>query len=368
MKKLITTICLLGLMVLLISGCGRSGQDGGVIYDGVPEGTCAEESILSMLKNDDSPEFVLDKHYYSLPVNVNEFIGRTWELTIDEYDGQEVILQPKERIDGTLSKNGNSISVTLANNSDLPLDAKECDVIRVYVYVAEGEMEPNYFVTKCGITTATPAKTVKAQLKDMDGYKEQSDMYYLVSDGDMGSRDILYFSNNSGYTSIKISSAEDWAYSMYKPSEQKAEEQTDNIAVYKADAEKNCPSDYNQIVEELESSDSLRTVPFYSIEGTIIAKTTGNYEGMEDNIIYGQDLSLYAVQDKSGQVYCIFEGFVDTEVLKLPELAEGDVISVWGFASKVTTFEDGYKAPTIITKIVEKDGEIIFLADDLKVD
>ena len=366
MKKVTSMICVLSIIAMMMSGC-KQGHEGGVIYDGVPEGICADESILSMLKNDDSPEFVLDRHYYLLPVHVSEFINQTWDLTIDEYEGQEVILQPNERVDATLTKEDNIISITLANNSELPLNAKECDVIRAHVYVAKDEMEPNYFVTKYGITTETPAKTVKSQLKDIDGFKESSVGYTLTSEGENGSRDILFFSANNGYTSIKVSSAEDWMYSLYKPSEQKTAEQAENIAAYKTNAEKNCPSDYSQIVEEIESSDTRHTVPFYSVEGTVVYKGTGNYEGMEDNIIYGQDLSLYAVQDKSGQVYCIFEGFVNSEALKLPELAEDDVISVWGFASKVTTFEDGYKAPTIITKIIEKDGEVIYLAEELEV-
>lgn len=372
MKKLIT-ICLLGLMVLLISGCGRSGHDGGVIYDGVPEGTCADESIISQLKNDDSPEFILNRRYYSLPVSVSEFTkyGGGWELTMDEYDAQEVILQPNERIDATLTSltmDEYSISITLANNSELPLDAKECDVIKVHVYVAEGEMEPNYFVTKYGITTATPAKTVKAELKDIDGYKEQSDMYYLTSEGEFGSRDILYFSNNNGYTSIKVASAEDWVYSLYKPLEQKAQEQADKIAARKKEVEEGCPENYDDIVQEITDATSLHTVPFYSIDGTIIAKTSGHYEGTENNIIFGQELFIYIVQDSSGQYYAINEGFSEYgSSFRLPELNEGDVISLWGFAREYATSSDGYTMPSAIPEIVEKDGETIYLSDQLQV-
>ena len=89
---------------------------------------------------------------------------------------------------------------------------------------------------------------------------------------------------------------------------------------------------------------------------------------MEDNIIYGQDLFLYAVQDKSGQIYCINEGFGNRkDLFKLPDLVEGDVISIWGFALEITKFEDGFETPTVVPKIVEKDGETIYLADELQV-
>lgn len=367
MKKVVSMICVLGIISLMLSGC-KQGHDGGVIYDGVPEGTCADESILSQLKNDDSAEFVLDKHYYSLPTNVSEFVNQTWNLAIDEYDGQEVILQSNERVDATLTKNGNNINITLANNSEQPLDAKECDVVSVRVYVAEGEMEPNYFVTKYGITTATSAKTVKAQLKDIDGFKESSVGYTLTSDGDDGPRDILFFSDNNGYTSIRISSAEDWVYKLYKPLEEKAKEQAENIAAYKKEVEEKCNQNYDEIVNNIvNSTNSLYTEPFYSGEGTIILKTTANYEGSENNLLYSGDLSIYVVEDKTGQHYCIYEGYVDSDLLKLPELAEGDIISVWGYAGKYTTFEDGYRVPTLTPGIVEKDGEIIYLADSLEV-
>ena len=373
MKKVVSMICVLGIISLMLSGCGRSGHDGGVIYDGVPEGTCADESIISQLKNDDSPEFILNRRYYSLPVSVGEFTkyGGGWELTMDEYDAQEVILQPNERIDATLTSqtmDEYSISITLANNSEQPLDAKECDVVSVRVYVAEGEMEPNYFVTKYGITTATSAKTVKAQLKDIDGFKESSVGYTLTSDGDDGPRDILFFSDNNGYTSIRISSAEDWVYKLYKPLEEKAKEQAENIAAYKKEVEEKCNQNYDEIVNNIvNSTNSLYTEPFYSGEGTIILKTTANYEGSENNLLYSGDLSIYVVEDKTGQHYCIYEGYVDSDILKLPELAEGDTISVWGYASKYTTFEDGYRVPTLTPGIVEKDGEIIYLADSLEV-
>jgi len=361
------TIILIALIAIVLSGC-NGGHDGGVVYDGVPEGICADESILSQLKNDDSAEFVLDRHYYSLPVNISEFINQTWNLMIDEYDGKEVILQPNERVGATLTKDGNKISITLANNSDQPLDAKECDVISVRVYVAEGDMEPNFFVTKYGITTATSAKTVKSQLKDVDGFKEPTVGYTLTSDGEFGSRDIFYFSNNNGHTQIKVSSADDWAYSLYKPLEEKAKEQAENIAAYKKEVEESCNSNYDEIVNNIvNSTNSLHTEPFCSIEGTVIIKTTGNYEGSENNLLYSGDLSLYVVEDKTGQHYCIYEGYADSDLLKLPELAEGDTISVWGYAGKYTTFEDGYRVPTLTPGIVEKNGEIIYLSDNLQV-
>ena len=358
MKKLIT-ICLLTLLITSLTGCGNSGSSGSTL--------CTDESILSKLKNDNSPEFVLDGIYYSLPVSVKEFINNGWVMTVDEYKDIEVILQANERVEASLTKDSNSIGITLANNSQVPLEAENCDVVKVIWSVSE-DNSSNIFVTKYGITDSTTDKDAKAILKDKEGFKESSVSYTLVSEGEFGSRDILSFSNKNGHTLIKISSSEDWVYSLYKPLEEKAKEQASNIAAYKKEVEESCNSNYDEIVNNIvNSTNSLHTEPFCSIEGTVIIKTTGNYEGSENNLLYSGDLSLYVVEDKTGQHYCIYEGYVDSDLLKLPELAEGDVISVWGYAGKYTTFEDGYRVPTLTPGVVEKDGEIIYLSDNLQV-
>ena len=368
MKKLLTTICLLGLITLLVSGCGSSGGTGSAGTSGASgSDLCTDVTILSKLKNDDSPEFVLDGEYYSLPISATEFTVNGWDLTIDDYEGQEVILQPQERIGATLTKDGNTVSVVLANDSELPLEAEISNVIEVRIYVSESE-GADFLVTKYGITGTSTSNDVKSVLQDKEGFKEQSGMYYLVSDGEFGSRDILYFSNNNGYTSIKIASAEDWVYSLYKPLEQKAQEQADKIAARKKEVEEGCPENYDDIVQEIMDATSLHTVPFYSIDGTIIAKTSGRYEGTENNIIFGQELFIYIVQDSSGQYYAINEGFSEYgSAFRLPELNEGDVISLWGFAREYATSSDGYTIPSVIPEIVEKDGETIYLSDQLQV-
>ena len=70
MKKLLTTICLLGLVITMMTGCGTLGSSGSTL--------CTDDSILSKLKNDDSPEFVLDGVHYSFPASINEFYENGW--------------------------------------------------------------------------------------------------------------------------------------------------------------------------------------------------------------------------------------------------------------------------------------------------
>lgn len=109
---------------------------------------------------------------------------------------------------------------------------------------------------------------------------------------------------------------------------------------------------------------------FYSIDATIIAKTTGKYEANETMPVGIDGLSLIVLKDKSEQLYCINNGSSDDDrdrIKELEELNEGDVISVWGISLETTKFADGAQAPNISPKIIEKDGKIIYLSEDLKV-
>ncbi|MBQ5950627.1 MAG: hypothetical protein IJL66_00550 [Lachnospiraceae bacterium] len=356
-KRTIALFLVFVLAAALLCGCGGGGS-------GAKNSLCTDETILSKLKNDGTPEFVLDGVYYALPAKAEEFLKNGWAMTVDDYPDREVLLQAQERVDVTFAKDGRNVSAILANDSLVPLEAgKDCSVVQVSLYVSAGELPENYFVTKFGITPATSARDAKAVLKDKEGFKESSDFLYLTQKADLSTLDVLCFRSGKDSASVKIEGAGEFIYRRYKPLEEKAKEQAEAIAKYKAEAEAGSLKDYAEIITAL---DTKMTVPFASLKGTVVLKGTGNYEGKENDLIMGQDLSLYAVEDASGQIYCIFEGFVGSDVLKLPELAEGDVISLWGFASKITTFSDGYKAPTVITKILEKDGELIYLADDLK--
>ena len=218
-------ICLLGFIVFIVlmaTGCGGSGST-----------LCTDESILSELKNDDSPEFVLDGVHYSLPASINDFYENGWVTVSKSFEYENIILQPNEYIPVGLAKGYDWFDIMLANESDVPLperDEIETDkmntklkVVKIYMTVYDDELPQDFFVTKYGITTSTSSKDAKAVLKGKEGFSKSSDGYYLTSEGDKGEREILYFARGDNHTTIRISSAEALAYSLYKSPEEKEE-------------------------------------------------------------------------------------------------------------------------------------------------
>lgn len=369
MHKTFVTVLVAGLLALTVSGCGNLGNsDGGWAgKGGFSESVlCTDEAVLAQLKNDLTPEFVLDGQYFALPAPLSAFTEHGWTMTVDDYEGQEVVLQPGERVDVTLTKGYDTVGAILVNDGADPLEAGDaCNVIQVSLYAPRETTSPKLFVTKYGITPLTSQKQARDILQDKEGFTESGDMLYLTVIDDEGMRDILYFRAWDDYTSIKVESAGEHQYRLYKPLEEKTQQQAKNVADYKKQAEDGCLSDYNEIIRTLRTK---ATVPFYSARGTVLSRSVGNYEGTEGDLLRGGDLSLYVVEDASGQLYCIYEGYAGYDSkLRLPDIAEGEVISVWGFASQVTTFEDGTSVPTIIPKVVEKDGELIYLAEELQV-
>lgn len=349
------------MIVFTLCGCKGKGSDSGSGSGYVAGSTlCKDESILSMLKNDNEAECVLDGVYYSLPFSVGELTGKGWSLNYDMYEDQEVILQPGEYVDATLERDRQWFSVVLANEGEEPLDAKEANVVEISIYSEGDDFDKDFFVTKHGINLATSARDAKTILHDKEGFNENNDYYYITFSGDKGFTDVLFFSNDGKRTFTGVSSAADFAFAPYKPQEEKDQILDGRIAKYKENAEKNSVSDYDKIVSMIEAND---IVPFYSV-GTVVEKGTGNYIGEEDNPITGRDLSLYLIQDASGQYYCIYEGYVDAG-MGLPELEVGDVISVWGHASMYTVIDEGIKLPTVIVKIMERNGENIYTSEYL---
>ena len=218
-------ICLLGFIVFIVlmtTGCGGSGST-----------LCMDENILSKLKNDDSPEFVLDGVHYSLPASINEFYENGWVTVSKGFQYENIILQPNEYIPVGLAKGYDWFDIMLANESDVPLperDEIETDkmntklkVVKIYMTVYDDELPQDFFVTKYGITTSTSSKDAKAVLKGKEGFSKSSDGYYLTSEGDKGEREILYFARGDNHTTIRISSAEALAYSLYKSPAEKEE-------------------------------------------------------------------------------------------------------------------------------------------------
>lgn len=215
-------ICLLGFIVFIVlmnTGCGGSGST-----------LCTDDSILSKLKNDDSPEFVLDGVHYSLPASINEFYENGWVTVSKGFQYENIVLQPNEYIPVGLAKGYYWFDILLANDSDVPLsevDEIETDkmntklkVVEIYMTVYDDELPQDFFVTKYGITTETSSKDAKAVLRDKEGFSESPEGYYLSSGSDKGERDILYFARGDNYSIIRIESAEALTYSLYKPPEE----------------------------------------------------------------------------------------------------------------------------------------------------
>ena len=87
------------LVCSMLAGCGSKPQTSAPAAAGSDKG-CTDEAILSQLKNDGTPEFVLDGTYYTLPLETSQLIQAGWSLETEEYDAAEVSLQPGERIYG----------------------------------------------------------------------------------------------------------------------------------------------------------------------------------------------------------------------------------------------------------------------------
>ena len=78
----------------LLAGCGSKPQepvkeqeDEGNVGNA---GVCTDETILSQLKNDGTPEFVLDGTYYTLPLEASKLVQAGWSLETEEYEAAEV--------------------------------------------------------------------------------------------------------------------------------------------------------------------------------------------------------------------------------------------------------------------------------------
>ena len=75
-------------------GSGSAGSDKG----------CRDEAILSQLKNDGTPEFVLDGTYYTLPLETSQLIQAGWSLETEEYDAERFLCNPASVFMGNFPK------------------------------------------------------------------------------------------------------------------------------------------------------------------------------------------------------------------------------------------------------------------------
>ncbi len=86
-KQWIVLLAKCGLVCSMLIGCGSKLQIPVMAAAGNDKG-CTDEAILSQLKNDGTPEFVLDGTYYTLPLETSQlmqagyqnFRFRLWQL------------------------------------------------------------------------------------------------------------------------------------------------------------------------------------------------------------------------------------------------------------------------------------------------
>ena len=82
------------------------------------------------------------------------------------------------------------------------------------------------------------------------------------------------------------------------------------------------------------------------------------------------DVSLYIAEDTTGQLYCIDNQILneDGTVSTAIELEEGDQVKVWGYASRYLELQEGLKIVVVQPGIIERNGELVILDENLKVD
>ena len=162
------------LVCSMLAGCGSKPQTSAPAATGSDKG-CTDEAILSQLKNDGTPEFVLDGTYYTLPLETSQLIQAGWSLETEEYDAAEVSLQPGERIYGELSKDDQEIDVAIVNAGTEPCKPAEGGTVVELEYSADKDQpNPDFFVTLNGINCAMSNAALQKALEGVDGYELNS--------------------------------------------------------------------------------------------------------------------------------------------------------------------------------------------------
>lgn len=73
------------LICSMLVGCSSKPQPTTETSVGNDQG-CTDKAILSQLKNDGTPEFVLEGTYYTLPLEASKLIDAGWSLETEQYD------------------------------------------------------------------------------------------------------------------------------------------------------------------------------------------------------------------------------------------------------------------------------------------
>ena len=164
-KQWIVLLAKCGLVCSMLIGCGSKLQIPVMAAAGNDKG-CTDEAILSQLKNDGTPEFVLDGTYYTLPLETSRLMQAGWNLETEEYDAAEVSLQPGERIYGELSKNDQEMDVAIVNTGTKPCKPAEGGTVIELEYSSDKDQQnPDFFVTLNGINCAMPTQLYKRHWK-----------------------------------------------------------------------------------------------------------------------------------------------------------------------------------------------------------
>ncbi len=183
----------------------------------------AEVSILSQLKNDGTPEFVLDGTYYTLPLETSQLIQAGWSLETEEYDAAEVSMQPGERIYGELSKDDQEMDVAIVNAGTAPCKPAEGGTVVELEYFADKDQpNPDFFVTLNGINCAMSNEALQKALEGVDGYELNSagniDINRTVDDDEIAVYKVML---DDDYTAITLASDNIFEYKDYQPQEMK---------------------------------------------------------------------------------------------------------------------------------------------------
>lgn len=332
------------------------------------EKTCTDETIVSQLKNDGTPEFVLDGAYYTLPLEASQLIEDGWTLETETYQAEEVFLQPGERISGEFTKEEEKLKVWIVNDdSTSGKPVKEETIIEVGFSAKKDTENPDFFVTLNGIHCAMSDEALKEALADVEGYEINSAGGINISrtvDDDV--LDIFKVTLLGDATGINICSDNIFEYQDYQPQEEKQKNADRQVAAYQEKTEKEIEpfaNDFNGIIE---GYDENLSVGFYS-EGTVWGKESGEYKKIAGTPI-SWEVSLYIAEDTTGQLYCIANQKLNEEgvVEEALELKEGDEIRVWGYASQYLEVTEEQKLVVVQPGIVEKNGEMIILDENLK--
>lgn len=357
------------LVCSMLAGCGSKPQTSAPVAAGSDKG-CTDEAILSQLKNDGTPEFVLDGTYYTLPLETSQLIQAGWSLETEEYDAAEVSLQPGERIYGEFSKDDQEMDVAIVNAGTEPCKPAEGGTVVELEYSADKDQpNPDFFVTLNGINCAMSNAALQKALEGVDGYElnfaGNIDINRTVDDDEIAVYKVIL---DDDYTAITLASDNVFEYKDYQPQEVKEQASNEKIAAYKDTTKAEMEpyaQDFNAIIEGYEEN---MVVGFYS-EGTIWGEEVGEYKSIAGTPL-ATDVSLYIAGDTTGQLYCISNQLLneDGTVSTAIELEEGDQVKVWGYASQCLELQEGLKIVVVQPGIIERNGELVILDENLKVD